>query len=370
MENNKPIRVLHVVTIMNRGGLETNIMNYYRKIDRNKIQFDFITHRNERGDYDDEIEELGGKIYKMIPIRPGNYKKYFNMLDAFFAKNNDYKIVHSHINENSAFVLRAAKKANIECRIAHNHVAGLKFDYKFIFRMYARLNLKNNVNNFFACSKDAAKWLFGNNIFNEHEVNILNNAIDIEKFSFNNRIRETKRKELGLKDELVFGHVGRFSKSKNHDFLIDVFYEINKNNKNTILLLVGDGELKPDIKKKVNKLGIEKYVKFLGLRTDVSEILQAMDGIIFPSFFEALPVCLVEAQATGLKCVVSTGIPKDANIINNMEFLDLKLGAKAWAENILTMDFSRNYKPQIVKSKGYDINDNVKWLTDFYLKNS
>ena len=149
----EPIRVLQVVTIMNRGGLETMLMNYYRKIDRSKVQFDFMVHRSERGHYDDEIEKLGGKIYRMLPIRPGNYHKYFGQLDKFFHEHNEYKVVHSHMNENSAFVLKAAKKANIPCRIAHSHLADLKLDYKYVFRIYARLNLKDNITDYFTCSK-------------------------------------------------------------------------------------------------------------------------------------------------------------------------------------------------------------------------
>lgn len=365
----KPIRVLQVVTIMNRGGLETMLMNYYRKIDRSKIQFDFITHRSERGHYDDEIEALGGTIYRMSPIKPGNYKKYFIELDEFFEEHKEYKVVHSHINENSGFVLRAAKKAGIKCRIAHNHVSGLGLDYKYLFRMYARFILKDSVNNYFACSNEAAKWLFGKDVFEKKEVEILKNSIDLDIFKFDKKKADEIKKELKIEDKFVIGHVGRFNASKNHDFLIDIFNEINKINNNSILLLVGEGNLKNTIMKKVNKLNLNKKVKFLGLRDDIDKIMSAMDVFAFPSKFEAFPVTLVEAQAIGLKCVVSNGIPKEVNITNKVDFIDLKKDAKIWAEIICNCSKEKYNSKKIIEDKGYDINKNVEWISNFYLKN-
>lgn len=363
----KPVRVLQVVTIMNRGGLETMLMNYYRKIDRRKIQFDFMVHRFERGSYDDEIESLGGIIYRMSPIRPGKYRKYFKELDNFFDEHKEYKVIHSHINENSAFVLRAAKNANIPCRIAHNHVAGLGLDYKFPFRMYARLFLKSNANRYFACSKEAGKWLFGESEVESGNVTVINNAIDLEMFSPNTKIRNTMREDLDISDKFVIGHVGRFSKSKNHEFLINVFYEVYKKNNKSILLLVGEGEEIEKIKGKVKKLGIEDCVIFTGLRSDIYNVMQCMDVFVFPSYFEALPVVLIEAQAIGLKAFVSTGVPKEADLTNTIEFLSLDLSAEKWSEKILSSDINRFNNKDILLNKGYSILDNVTWLSNYYL---
>lgn len=153
----EPIRILQVVTIMNRGGLETMLMNYYRAIDRSKIQFDFMVHRVEKGHYDDEIRSLGGQIHSMPHIRPGNYRLYFRLLDDFFAEHRQYRVVHSHMNENSSFVLRSAKRAGISCRIAHSHLSDLGFDLKLPFRWYARFSMKDNPNKYFACSKNAGE---------------------------------------------------------------------------------------------------------------------------------------------------------------------------------------------------------------------
>ncbi len=363
----EPIRILQVATIMNRGGLETMLMNYYRKIDRSKIQFDFIVHRQERGHYDDEIESLGGKIYRMPAIKPGNYRKYFRKLDEFFSEHKEYKVVHSHINENSSFVLRAAKKAGIECRIAHNHVAGLGIDYKFPFRMYARYYLKPNANHYFACSDEAGKWLFGETEVKNNNVTILNNAIDMDRFKFNQLTRNSLRKELNIEGKFVVGHVGRFHKSKNHGFLIEVFREVYRKNNNAVLLLIGEGNEFNDIKEKVNSWGLDKVVIFLGGRSDVNALINVMDIFVFPSLFEALPVVLIEAQANGLPIIVSKGIPKEADLTNSINFIDLKLGKDEWCNKILSTKINRVNNREILSSRGYSIDDKVKWITDFYL---
>ena len=184
----EPIRILQVVTIMNRGGLETMLMNYYRQMDRSKIQFDFMVHRAEKGHYDDEILSLGGNIYRMPQIRPGNYRLYFKELNDFFSTHPEYKVVHSHINENSSFVLRAAKRAGVPCRIAHSHLSDLGIDLKLPFRLYARFSMKDYPNQYFACSKNAGKWLFGQGVSSSKEITILNNAVNVEEFKFNEKI--------------------------------------------------------------------------------------------------------------------------------------------------------------------------------------
>ena len=360
----EPIRVLQVVTIMNHGGLETMLMNYYRKLDKTKMQFDFMVHRTERGAYDDEIESMGGKIYRMPPIKPGNYRVYFKKLYKFFEEHNCYNVVHSHINENSGFVLRAAKEHNVECRIAHSHLADLKMDYKYIFRLYGRHYL-SNANEFFACSEEAGKWLFKNT---KEEITVLNNAVDTELFVPNNSKRKSMRNLLQLDNNLVIGHVGRFNPQKNHKFLIEIFNEIVKIRQDAILLLIGDGYLKDEIEKQVEKLQLQNNVKFLGSRSDISDLMQAMDLFLFPSLFEGLPVVLVEAQAAGLKCITSTGVTKESDLTDSVEFYDLNLSPQQWAKKILALDIEKKDYSKILKLKGYDSNENVKWLTDFYMK--
>ncbi|MEH7439021.1 glycosyltransferase family 1 protein [Neobacillus drentensis] len=351
---------------MNRGGLETMLMNYYRQMDREKIQYDFMVHRSEDGHYDKEILELGGRIYRFPPIKPGNYRVYFRLLDEFFKEHTEYKVIHSHINENSSFVLRSANKVGIPCRIAHSHTSNLGIDYKLPFRIYARMTMKKNANKYFACSKNAGEWLFSK----KQEVTIIKNAINLEEFQFNEIIRDNVRSKMGIKDKLIFGHVGRFNKSKNHDFLIDVFKEIYKLQPNSILVLIGEGDRRSIIEKKVEKLGLTTAVKFLGLRNDIPLLLQAMDLFIFPSYFEGAPVSLIEAQAAGLKCVVSDTISEDINLTGLVEFFSLRESPEKWAKEILKLPFERkDTTGQLLKS-GYDIVTMANHLAEYYINNT
>lgn len=351
---------------MNRGGLETMLMNYYRQIDRTKIQFDFMVHREERGHYDDEIESLGGKIYRMPQIRPGNYRKYFNLLNDFFAKHKEYKVVHSHNNENSSFVLRAAKRYGVPCRIAHSHLSDLGIDLKLPFRLYARLAMKENPTQYFACSKNAGKWLFGE----QKEITVLNNAVNVNDFKYNEQVRETIRKELDIGDQMVIGHIGRFNKQKNHEFLIDIFKAVNDKNPNSILVLVGEGHLRPEIEKKVEKLGLSSNVKFLGVRSDIAHLMQAMDLFLFPSLFEGLPVVLVEAQAAGLNCIVSDSITSETDITGRIQYINLKEPIDKWVDKITISTTEHADTSTMLRSHGFDTTTMAEWLTKFYLENS
>lgn len=361
-----PIRVLQVVTVMNRGGLETMLMNYYRHIDRNRVQFDFMVHRSEQGHYDDEIRRLGGRIYVMPPIRPGTYRSYFKLLDHFFAEHDEYKIVHSHINENSSFVLRAAYKAGVPCRIAHSHSSHSILDLKYPFRLYARSKMKDVPNYYFACSKQAGKWLFGNKVVQHRKLHVLNNAIQLDEFAPNELVRKEMRKELDLEQKLVIGHVGRFDAKKNQDFAIDVFHAVLKREPQAFLLLVGEGHLQEQMRKKVEKLGISNHVKFLGVRTDISRLMQAMDLFLFPSISEGFPVVLVEAQAAGLRCVVSDTITPEVELSGRVAFMSLKASPQHWAGKILSLTVEHENTLDSLRHNGYDIDDMAAWLTRFY----
>jgi glycosyltransferase involved in cell wall biosynthesis len=352
---------------MNRGGLETMLMNYYRQINRGKIQFDFLVHRSEKGHYDREIEELGGKIYRMPSIKPGNYQQYFKLLDEFFEIHKEYRVVHSHINENSSFVLRAAKKVGIPCRIAHSHLSDLGLDLKLPFRLYARYFMKDHPNYYFACSKNAGKWLFGKKQIKLNDVMVLNNAVNAKDFKFNIKIRNKIRAELGLKDEIVIGHIGRFNKQKNHEFLIEIFNAIHKKKTNAILLLIGDGHLRATIERKVETLGLSSHVRILGVRSDIPELMQAMDLFLFPSLFEGLPVVLVEAQAAGLKCIVSDTITKESDITGRVDFISLNQTPEYWASLILSQSYEHVETSQALQENGYDAVTNAQWLENFYL---
>jgi len=366
----KPVRVLQVVTIMNRGGAETMLMNLYRNIDRSKIQFDFLTHRLEEGAYDQEIRSLGGKVYHMPPIRPQRYLKYFRELDQFFLDHPEYRIVHSHINENSSFVLRAAKKAGIPVRIAHSHISNLPLDYKLPFRYYGRFFLKENTTHYYACSTEAGKWLFSKHMA-ENKVAILKNGVRYDLFKFDNDVRNSLRKEMGLEDSFVVGHVGRFEKQKNHGFLLEVFREILHSKPNAVLLLIGDGYLGQEIRRKIGKLGLTSSVRLLGVRSDVARLLQAMDVFVFPSIFEGLPVALIEAQAAGLSCIVSDAVSRESDIgAGLIRFVSLKESPKEWAEKVLSADINHVDSREALVRSGFDIVEISRALQSFYLMNA
>ena len=352
---------------MNRGGAETLLMNLYRKLNHKKVQFDFLTHRLEKGDYDDEIIALGGRIYYLPPIRPHRYRKYFAELRDFFLNHQEYKVVHSHINENTGFVLRAAKNAGVPVRIAHSHLGSLPIDYKLPFRYYGRKHLKNNCTHYFACSKDAGKWLFGHSIKKDEKVTVLKNGVDYEDFKYDNAARERLRQQLVIEERFVIGHVGRFEKQKNHNFIIDIFWEVKKKRPDAVLLLIGNGKLRGSIENKVKKLGLKDSVKFLGVRSDIPQLMQAFDLFLFPSLFEGLPVALVEAQAAGLKCIVSSTITRESDIgSGRLQFIDLNKDKNYWAEKIANSEYNRIDTRAAINKRGFNINEIAKKMQRFY----
>ncbi|MEB3100782.1 glycosyltransferase family 1 protein [Ferviditalea candida] len=365
----EPIRILQVVTIMNRGGLETMLMNYYRQLDRGRIQFDFMVHRAEKGYYDDEILKLGGKIYRMPQIRPGNYRLYFRMLDEFFATHREYKVVHSHINENSSFVLRAAKRAGVPCRIAHSHLSDLGIDIKLPFRLYARFAMKDYPNRYFACSKKAGQWLFGKRKSDSNQITVLNNAVNVRDFKYDEALRNQAKLEFDAGDRLVIGHIGRFVKQKNHSFLLDVFKAVHDKRPDSLLIMIGDGPLRPAIEDKADQLGLTGNVRFLGVRADIPRLMQGMDLFLFPSLFEGLPVVLVEAQAAGLRCVVSDTITSETDVTGRLDFVSLKASPDAWADIILASSYEHKDTSGLLGRSGYDTAEMAKWLTRYYEEN-
>lgn len=288
MENvDEKIIIAHIMGKWNGGGVESVVMNYYRNIDRNKIQFHFLCDEDSTDIPYEEIEKLGGKVIVIPP-----YQKLFKYQKELYKifKENNYKIVHSHINALSVFPLRIAKKAKIPVRIAHSHSTSNKKEWKKnILKMILRPLSKLYANNYFACTEYAGKWLFGKKVVERKELNVINNAIDLKKFEFNKNTRKALRKELGIKeDTLIIGHVGRFMKQKNHDFLIEVFNEVYKKNQNTLLILIGQGPLLSEIKQKAINLNIEDKVKFIGQVTDVEKYYNIMDIFLFPSIYEGL----------------------------------------------------------------------------------
>ena len=359
-----PVRVLHIVTYMGRGGLETMLMNYYRHIDRSKVQFDFLVHREFEADYDAEIHKLGGKIFHISRLIPWSHS-YRRKLKHFFQEHPEYKIVHVHQDCLSSVALQCAMECCVPVRIAHSHNSNQDRNWKYIVKRYYMKKIPIYATELLACSNAAGKWMFRENTFQ-----IVHNAINIAKYKYSPEISQKIRNQFNIENKIVIGHVGRFNPQKNHEFLIDIFAECMKENSNVVLMLVGDGNEKCKIEDKVKKLEISDKVIFTGVRNDVSELMQAMDIFVFPSLFEGLPVTMIEAQAAGLPCVISNMIPGESivteNLVSVMQLSDSPLN---WADHILSrvIEERRDYCDEIKKA-GYDIETASKNLEEFYLK--
>lgn len=371
MENNKePIRIAHIIGKWIGGGVESVVMNYYRNIDKSKIQFDFICDEDSTNIPRAEIESMGGRIILIPPYQ--KVFKYQKELEKVL-KDGQYKIVHSHINALSVFPLRAAKKAGVLVRIAHSHSTTNKKEWKKnLLKMALKPFSKVYATDYFACTEHAGRWLFGDKEFDKGNVYVLNNAIDLDKFKYDEQVRIAKRKELGINDNtIVIGHAGRFVAQKNHEFIIDVFNEVHKENKNTKLMLIGKGPLEEQIKEKVNQYGLTEAVMFLGQRPeDIHELYQAMDIFLFPSLYEGLGMVAIEAQCAGLPCICSKEVPEIAKVTDNVEFVKLEEPVEIWKKKVLDSYNNKerkDYKDEIA-SHGYDINIEVSKLEEKYIK--
>ena len=315
-----------------------------------------------------KIERMAGKVI-IIP----SYSKPFKYHKALkrVLKEGNYKIIHSNINTLSVFSLFAAKCAGVPIRIAHSHsTTNKKEKKKNLMKQVLRPFSKVFATDYMCCSELAGRWLFGNKEYDKGNVYLLNNAIDLDKFKYNESLRKKKRKELGIKDDaLVIGHIGRFVAQKNHDFLIDIFNEIHKKNNNSILLLAGQGPLMEDIKNKVKELNLDDNVKFLGQRNDANELYQAFDVFLLPSLYEGLPVVGVEAQAAGLLCYLSDDMTKETKVLDITKFMSLNNPPKEWADNIL--DDVKKYKridtSKEMTAKNFNIKEEAKKLEEYYL---
>jgi len=367
----EPIRVLHVFGGLDSGGAESRTMDVYRKIDKSRVQFDFLIHTEKEGFFEDEVKKMGGQIFRVPRLGIRTVFSYQKALNDFFEKHSEYRIIHGHILSTAFIYQKLAKKRGIHRRIAHSR-CGSRTQINFeniIKELFKRLN-RFYVTDKFAVSKIAGISAFGNRSVATGEVKILPNAINTQKYLYNASVREKKRDEFSAGGKFIIGHIGRFQQQKNHDFIVEIFFKLHELVPNSILILVGDGELKTSIENKVNKLGLSDSVIFTGIRSDVPDILQAMDALLFPSFFEGLPGVVLEAQAAGLPCVISDRITDEVNITDLVEYISLNKSAEYWAEKI--MKFSqgferRNTYSEIVEA-GYDIESVAKWYQEFYLR--
>lgn len=354
MTEKQPIIVAQVMGKWLGNGVESVIMNYYRHLDHSRVQFDFICDEDSTRIPYDEIKKLGGRVF-LVP-KYQNLPKYLKALEKLF-KENQYHIVHANINTLSVFPLYAAKKAGVPIRISHSHSTSNPKEWKRnLIKNILRPFSKRYATDYFACSELAGRYLFGNKAFDQGEVKIIHNAIDIDKFKFDEVARKKLRKELGIKDStVVIGHVGRFVQQKNHAFLVDVFKEYHKKNPDSKLLLVGSGPLEDEIKKKVEKLDLKDSVLFLGQRDDINKLYSVMDIFCLPSLYEGLPVVGVEAQAAGLPCVFSNKITKNIVLCDNTQMLSIKNNRNQWLRYMESAKIDNKKRTDIKINKEFNI---------------
>lgn len=361
----EPIRVAQVVGKMVGGGVEAVVMNYYRHIDRSKVQFDFLVDSDSTLVPREEIESLGGRIFEIPPYQ--HAIEYQRELQSLFTQEG-WKIVHSHINALSVFPLRAAKKAGVPVRIAHSHSTSGKGEFaKNTLKGFLKLFSTRYPTDLAACTEYAGKWLFGSSHFT-----VFNNAIDLSSFSFNRSIRDEQRAGLGAQDDtLVLGNIGRFIPQKNQLFLLDVFKAVYVQNPDSILVICGDGKLRPQAEEKARSLGIASAVRFLGQISNVQDVYQALDLFVLPSLYEGLGMVAIEAQVSGLPCICSERVPNEVALSGRCSFVPLSAGIEGWSNAILTTrtDVVNRSDPQAsLGLESYDIFRAAPKLEEYYLK--
>ena len=350
-----PIRVLQIMGIVESGGVEAVIMNYYRHVDKNKVQFDFVMHKGGNPSYISEAKSMGAKVYEVTPYTKNIIEFTYEIYNII--RNGNYNIVHSNMNSLSGFPLLAAWLAGAKVRILHNHTTdsdaeGVRTKIKRLLRPFAKVF----ANNYWACSKLAGEWMYGKEAVAKGKVTIINNAIDLDKFAYNEEKRNVLRKELGLEGKFVIGHIGRFAPQKNHMFLVDVFAEVAKQKDEAVLLLIGEGYLLESIKGKIKELNLTDKVLFLGVRSDVADLYNVMDVFVLPSLYEGLPVVGVESQANGLPFLCSDNVTKEVVLSKAIELLSLNIGVKSWAVKTITLGSDGRLATRSdVESAGYDI---------------
>ena len=351
-------RLLCIVGSMNAGGAETFLMKLFRNIDRTKYQMDFCVAEKKAGVYDDEIRALGGKILYTIPKSKGFIRSFLAIKNI--VSQGEYKYV-MRVSQHSlsGLELIAAKMGGATTTIfrSSNTQTGGGRVNRLLHRLCKPITMfVPNIK--IAPSTEAAEFMFGRSAVNKQKVLILPNALDTQIYSFNKAVRELYRKEMNIENSLVVGHIGRFTQQKNHMFLIDVFAEVRKIEESAVLLLIGQGELEKNIQSKVEQYGLSSSVKFLNVRKDIPELLSAMDVFLFPSFYEGMPNTVIEAQTSGLSCVISDSITKEARVTDLVTYMSLKCGEHAWAKVVVDNMNSHTKREQyadIMKQNGYDI---------------
>ncbi len=387
----QPVIVLHVVGRMDIGGAESRIMDLYRHMDREKVQFHFMQHTSDTCAFEEEVKSLGGKVYHVPRFRVTNYFSYRKAWEKFLIDHPEIKVVHGHMTSTASIYLPIAKKAGVEVTIAHARSAGVDPGMKGYITRFLRKNLYQKCDYRFTCSGMAAEAVFGNQKNEKRKAYFIPNAIEVDKFRFDEKIRGQIRQELGIEEKFVIGHVGRFSAMKNHEYMLQILSECIKKEKEgqlspMVLLFLGDGELKNLVMEKAREMGIMERVLFLGNQREVYRYYQAMDFFLLPSLYEGLPGTAIEAQAAGLCGILSDAVTKEAVVTDLLQMRSIGESASLWAEEIVkenqrrTQVIQKQGKEQdkefllqrqdyaeLVKQASFDVEEQAKRIQEFYL---
>ena len=375
-----PTRILHVLGTTNLGGAESRVMDLYRQMDKEEIQFDFLVHSDaikHAGDdpnarvpqfYDEEIKAMGGNIYVLPRFKLYNYFAYRKAIHAFFAEHHEFKVVQGHMTSTASIYLPIAKKHGIPITVAHCRSGGVDKGIKGVLTKLLRKNLYKKTDYCFACSRLAGINAYGEKRLNKGMVKIIYNAVDAGKFAYDPEKRNQMRKQLNIEDKLVLGHVGRFELPKNHPYLIEIFASLCSMRSDGVLVLLGDGPDRAKMEEKCEELGIRDKVLFMGIRTQTENYYQAFDLFLLPSLYEGMPGVLVEAQAAGLKCLVSDTVTKEAKATDLVTYMDIEQPPSVWAREILAQaNYDRRVTYREMVESGFDIKRQADAYRNFYL---
>ena len=380
------VRVLHVLGNTNLGGAESRIMDLYRHTDRNRVQFDFLVHSGEEGFFEKEIRELGGRIFRVPRFRIYNYFSYRKALKEFFQKHHEFALVQGHMTSTAAIYLPIAKKAGVKKTAAHARSAGVDKGLKGTMTRFLRRNLADKADYLFTCSELAGISVYGEKAVREGKTIFIPNAIDCAGFTFDPEKRKKMREELGLTDALIIGHVGRFHYAKNHEYLLRVFAELCRMSAGAggstaetgadqkyHLILLGEGPLMEDTRKLAEELGVADRVHFLGNHKNIADYYQAMDYFVYPSRYEGMPGTIVEAQASGLPCLMSDTICREVIATELVETMSIEEEPKVWAEELqrridalVSKQENREKYAAKMAAAGFDVQTQAERMMRFY----
>lgn len=365
-----PIRILHVFGNVQLGGAESRVMDLYRHMDRSRVQFDFLVHTDKEGHFEKEILRLGGRIFRVPRFQLYNYFSYRKAMEDFFKGHHEFKAVQGHMTSTAAIYLPIAKRAGIPVTIAHARSAGVDKGLKGKLTGWMRRNLSQKADYLFTCSRLAGISVFGEKAVREGKTVFIPNAIDCQAFAYNEEKRAKMRRELGIEDKYVIGHVGRFHYAKNHEYLLKVFAALcgkGETESEYVLLLLGEGSGMEGVKQLAGELGIAQKVYFLGNHSNIYDYYQAMDYFVYPSRFEGLPGTVVEAQASGLKVLMSDTICEEVAVTGLVHTMSISGEPSMWADYLKdTGVYERVSHVEEMKKAGFDVGAQAEKMTAFY----